>query len=142
MPRSIRNRWSERKRDRNHKGEKRYVDATVVPLIGPNAELQGSIIMMDDVTEDKRLRDELKRSNEELQELNAKLETTNEELESTNEELETTAEELQSTAEELETSNEELQSTNEELETSNEELRSQTRLDPNDELKGPHSLTS
>ncbi len=108
----------------NHKGEKRYVDVTVVPLIGPNAELQGSIIMMDDVTEDKRLRDELKRSNEELQELNAKLETTNEELESTNEELETTAEELQSTAEELETSNEELQSTNEELETSNEELRS------------------
>ncbi len=108
----------------NHKGEKRYVDATVVPLIGQNGELQGTIVMMDDVTSDKRLRDELKRANEEQQELNAKLETTNEELESTNEELETTAEELQSTAEELETSNEELQSTNEELETSNEELRS------------------
>jgi two-component system CheB/CheR fusion protein len=89
------------------------------------------------VTDDRRLRDELRRSNEELQELNAKLETTNEELESTNEELETTAEELQSTAEELETSNEELQSTNEELETSNEELRSlnEELETTNDELR-------
>ena len=110
---------------------------TVVPLIGQNGELQGTIVMMDDVTDDKRLRDELKRTNEEQQELNAKLETTNEELESTNEELETTAEELQSTAEELETSNEELQSTNEELETSNEELRSlnEELETTNDELR-------
>jgi len=121
----------------NHKGDKRYIDITDVPLIDQNGELQGAIIMMDDVTDDKRLRDELKRSNEELQELNAKLETTNEELESTNEELETTAEELQSTAEELETSNEELQSTNEELETSNEELRSlnEELETTNDELR-------
>jgi two-component system, chemotaxis family, CheB/CheR fusion protein len=121
----------------NHKGDKRYIDITDVPLIDQNGELQGTIIMMDDVTDDKRLRDELKRSNEELQELNAKLETTNEELESTNEELETTAEELQSTAEELETSNEELQSTNEELETSNEELRSlnEELETTNDELR-------
>jgi len=106
------------------KGEKMNIDLTVVPLIDPNRELKGAILMMDDVTEDKRLRDELRHTNEELQELNAKLETSNEELESTNEELETTAEELQSTTEELETSNEELQSTNEELETGNEELRS------------------
>jgi two-component system CheB/CheR fusion protein len=121
----------------NHKGEKRYIDLTVVPLIGQNSELQGAIVMMDDVTDGRRLRDELRRSNEELQELNAKLETTNEELESTNEELETTAEELQSTAEELETSNEELQSTNEELETSNEELRSlnEELETTNDELR-------
>jgi two-component system CheB/CheR fusion protein len=121
----------------NPKGEKKYVDVTTVPLVGQNGELQGSIMMMDDVTDDLRLRDELKRSNEDLQELNAKLETTNEELESTNEELETTAEELQSTAEELETSNEELQSTNEELETSNEELRSlnEELETTNDELR-------
>lgn len=121
----------------NPKGDKRYIDITVVPLIDQNGDLQGAIIMMDDTTDDRRLRDELKRSNEELQELNAKLETTNEELESTNEELETTAEELQSTAEELETSNEELQSTNEELETSNEELRSlnEELETTNDELR-------
>ncbi len=121
----------------NPKGEKRYVDVTTVPLVGQNGELQGTIMMMDDVTDDRRLRDELKCSNEDLQELNAKLETTNEELESTNEELETTAEELQSTAEELETSNEELQSTNEELETSNEELRSlnEELETTNDELR-------
>lgn len=106
------------------RGDKKYLDLTVVPLIDQNRELQGAILLMDDVTEDKMLRDELGRSNEDLKELNAKLETTNEEMESTNEELETTAEELQSTTEELETSNEELQSTNEELETSNEELRS------------------
>lgn len=106
------------------KGEKMNIDLTVVPLIDPNREIQGAILLMDDVTVDKKLRDELRHTNEELQEINAKLETTNEELESTNEELETTAEELQSTTEELETSNEELQSTNEELETGNEELRS------------------
>jgi two-component system CheB/CheR fusion protein len=119
------------------KGDKRYIHITVVPLIDQNAELQGTIIMKDEVTDDRRLREELRRSNEELQELNAKLETTNEELESTNEELETTAEELQSTAEELETSNEELQSTNEELETSNEELRSlnEELETTNDELR-------
>jgi two-component system CheB/CheR fusion protein len=121
----------------NPKGEKKYIDVTVVPLIGQNKETQGTVIMMEDVTEDKRLQDALRHTNEELQELNARLETTNEELESSNEELETTAEELQSTAEELETSNEELQSTNEELETSNEELRSlNAELETtNDELK-------
>jgi two-component system, chemotaxis family, CheB/CheR fusion protein len=75
--------------------------------------------MMEDVTDDKRLRDELRRTNDELRELNAKLETTNEELESTNEEMETTAEEL-------ETSNEELRSLNEELETTNDELSERT----------------
>ncbi|HLB70566.1 MAG TPA: PAS domain S-box protein, partial [Candidatus Methanoperedens sp.] len=115
----------------DYKGEKRFLDLDIVPLIDPNGEMRGVIIISNDVTDDKNRKDELKRSNEDLQALNAKLETTNEELEttneelvSTNEELQTTTEELQSTAEELETSNEELQSTNEELETTNEELKS------------------
>ncbi|SNQ62830.1 CheR family methyltransferase [Candidatus Methanoperedens nitratireducens] len=121
-----------------YKGEKRFMDLTLVPLIDPNRELHGVIITSSDVTEDKKRKDELEKSNEEFKLLNEKLETANEELRSSdeeletaneelksaNEELETTIEELQSTSEELETSNEELQATNEELETTNEELRS------------------
>ncbi len=115
----------------DYRGEKMFLDMALVPLIDPNEDAQGIIIISRDVTEERILKDDLKKHNEELQSLNAKLETTNEELETTNEELvsaneelETTTEELQSTAEELETSNEELQSTNEELETTNEELKS------------------
>jgi len=108
----------------DYRGEKRFLDMTLVPLIDPDGGMRGVIIITSDVTGDKRLRDDLKKSNEDLQTSNQKLETTNEELISANEELETTTEELQSTAEELETSNAELQSTNEELETTNEELRS------------------
>ncbi len=115
----------------DYRGEKMFLDIALVPLIDPNEDMHGVIVISRDVTDDKILKDDLKKSNEELQSLNAKLETTNEELETTNEELvsaneelETTTEELQSTAEELETSNEELQSTNEELETTNEELKS------------------
>ncbi len=121
----------------DYRGGKRFLDLTLVPLIDPNSEFQGIIIIINDVTEDKKLRDDLKKSNEDLQMANEKLETTNEELVSANEELETTTEELQSTAEELETSNEELQSTNEELETTNEELRSSNEEleTTNDELK-------
>jgi two-component system CheB/CheR fusion protein len=69
-----------------------------------------------DVTEARRLRDDLENAGRQI-------EAAYEELQSANEELETTNEELQSTVEELETTNEELQSTNGELETMNEELR-------------------
>ncbi len=93
----------------------------------------GTSICYLDVTEARRLQDEvtsskreLEHAYEELQATVEELETTNEELQSTNEELETTNEELQSTNEELETMNEELQSSNEELETMNEELRHRT----------------
>ncbi len=101
-----------------------------VPLLDPAGSLLGAAITFLDVTDNKRLKDNLQQSHreletayEELQSTNEELETTNEELQSTVEELETTNEELQSTNEELETMNEELQSTNEELETVNEELR-------------------
>jgi two-component system CheB/CheR fusion protein len=90
----------------------------------------GTSISYVDVTEARRLQDqvetarrELEEAYEELQSTVEELETTNEELQSTNEELETTNEELQSTNEELETMNEELHSSNEELETMNDELR-------------------
>ena len=90
-------------------------------------------LIFHDVTDARRLQDELEHANrqletayEELQSTNEELETTNEELQSTVEELETTNEELQSTNEELETMNEELQSTNDELQTINDELRERT----------------
>ncbi|MCD1295225.1 hypothetical protein CUJ83_09465 [Methanocella sp. CWC-04] len=108
----------------SYKGENKYLNITITPLIDSSNMMRGVIIITDDVSDTRILKDNLMKSNQELQALNERLETTNEELISTNEELETTTEELQSTAEELETSNEELQSTNEELETSNEELRS------------------
>jgi two-component system CheB/CheR fusion protein len=100
-----------------------YLDVQITPLTDADAGLLGVILNFHDVTESRRLR-------EELQQANRQLETAYEELQSTNEELETTNEELQSTVEELETTNEELQSTNEELETMNEELQS-----TNDELQ-------
>jgi two-component system CheB/CheR fusion protein len=98
----------------------------------------GTSISYVDVTNAKRMQDqiessrrELEEAYEELQSTVEELETTNEELQSTNEELETTNEELQSTNEELETMNEELHSSNEELETMNDELRHRT-LELND----------
>ncbi len=107
----------------------RVVDMRLVPLRSDGG-LMGTSICYVDVTEARRLQDEvtsskreLEHAYEELQATVEELETTNEELQSTNEELETTNEELQSTNEELETMNEELQSSNEELETMNEELR-------------------
>lgn len=99
------------------------LDIQISPLTDTDAGLLGVILSFHDVTESRRLR-------EELQQANRQLETAYEELQSTNEELETMNEELQSTVEELETTNEELQSTNEELETMNEELQS-----TNDELQ-------
>jgi two-component system CheB/CheR fusion protein len=99
------------------------LDVQITPLTDADASLLGVTLSFHDVTESRRLR-------EDLQQVNRQLETAYEELQSTNEELETTNEELQSTVEELETTNEELQSTNEELETMNEELQS-----TNDELQ-------
>lgn len=105
-------------------------DVLVTPVQEDSGTLLGAAITFTDVTQHKRLRDELEDTSreletayEELQSTNEELETTNEELQSTVEELETTNEELQSTNEELETMNEELQSTNEELQTTNEEAR-------------------
>jgi two-component system CheB/CheR fusion protein len=89
----------------------------VVPVADSSGGFLGAVFHFTDVTQQRRLQDEVQRASQEL-------ETALEELQSTNEELETTNEELQSTVEELETTNEELQSTNEELETMNEELQS------------------
>ncbi|HEU4977302.1 MAG TPA: CheR family methyltransferase [Solirubrobacteraceae bacterium] len=113
-------------------GEQRELEVHLTPVFD-GQEHAGATIAFLDVTLQRRLDAELRRSaaeleqaHEELQSTVEELETTNEELQSTNEELETTNEELQSTNEELETMNEELQSTNEELETINDELRSRT----------------
>jgi two-component system CheB/CheR fusion protein len=113
--------------------DRAYFDIQVTPLYDAPATMIGVAVTYNDVTAQRRLNDELQRSQqereaayEELQSTSEELETTNEELQSTVEELETTNEELQSTNEELETMNEELQSTNEELQTINDELRQRT----------------
>jgi two-component system, chemotaxis family, CheB/CheR fusion protein len=113
-------------------GEVTSLEIQVSPLVGA-AEVLGATVVFHDVTDYRRLQDELEQANrqletayEELQSTNEELETTNEELQSTVEELETTNEELQSTNEELETMNEELQSTNDELQTINDELQDRT----------------
>jgi two-component system CheB/CheR fusion protein len=115
----------------------RIFDARLTPMLSDSAFI-GTSISYDDVTDARKLQDqiveskrELEQAYEELQSTVEELETTNEELQSTNEELETTNEELQSTNEELETMNEELHSSNEELETMNDELRHRT-LELND----------
>ena len=107
-----------------------FLDIQFVPLTDDVGRPLGSTIIFNDVTQYRRLQQELEYSNrqleaayEELQSSNEELETTNEELQSTVEELETTNEELQSTNEELETMNEELQSMNDELQLSNDALR-------------------
>jgi two-component system CheB/CheR fusion protein len=114
-----------------------YLEIQVSPLTDAEGSLLGVNVIFNDVSEARRLRDDLEQANqqleaayEELQSTNEELETTNEELQSTVEELETTNEELQSTNEELETTNEELQSTNDELQSINDQLRDSTgRLD-------------
>ncbi|HEU4411306.1 MAG TPA: CheR family methyltransferase [Polyangiaceae bacterium] len=105
-------------------------DASAAPLVDAAGTPVGAQVCFVEVSEQRRLQQELQQATreleatyEELQSTSEELETTNEELQSTVEELETTNEELQSTNEELETMNEELQSTNEELQTMNEELR-------------------
>jgi two-component system CheB/CheR fusion protein len=118
-------------------GENTHLEIQVSPLTDAEGSLLGVNIIFHDVSEARRLRDDLEHANqqleaayEELQSTNEELETTNEELQSTVEELETTNEELQSTNEELETMNEELQSTNDELQSINDQLRDSTaRLD-------------
>jgi two-component system, chemotaxis family, CheB/CheR fusion protein len=114
-------------------GDIRTYEVQVAPLLDGNGGMIGVSITFTDVSQHKKLQEEVERSNqeletayEELQSTNEELETTNEELQSTIEELETTNEELQSTNEELETINEELQSMNEELQSINEELRRRT----------------
>jgi two-component system CheB/CheR fusion protein len=117
-----------------HRGsETVHLEVQVSPLVGSGTEVLGISVAFHDVTDFRRLQDELEQANrqletayEELQSTNEELETTNEELQSTVEELETTNEELQSTNEELETMNEELQSTNDELQTINDELQDRT----------------
>ncbi len=106
----------------------RILDVHLAPLLSDGL-FMGTSVSFDDVTQSRRLQQqvaasqrELEEAYEELQSTVEELETTNEELQSTNEELETTNEELQSTNEELETTNEELETMNEELHSSNEEL--------------------
>ena len=115
-------------------GSVTHLDIQIDPLIDSDSGLLGVTLTFQDVTEPRRLRDELQRTNaqleaayEELQSTNEELETTNEELQSTVEELETTNEELQSTNEELETMNQELQSTNDDLQRANDALRDSSR---------------
>jgi two-component system CheB/CheR fusion protein len=118
-------------------GETMHLEIQVSPLTDAEGSLLGVSVIFHDVSEARRLQDDLEHANqqleaayEELQSTNEELETTNEELQSTVEELETTNEELQSTNEELETMNEELQSTNDELQSINDQLRVSTaRLD-------------
>ncbi|WP_103383706.1 CheR family methyltransferase [Pseudonocardia dioxanivorans] len=126
-----------------HRGpEVVHLEVQVSPLVGGDSEPLGVSVAFHDVTDFRRLQDELEQANrqletayEELQSTNEELETTNEELQSTVEELETTNEELQSTNEELETMNEELQSTNDELQTINDELQDRTsELDRSNEF--------
>jgi two-component system, chemotaxis family, CheB/CheR fusion protein len=114
----------------NRGGTVTRLEIQVSALVDGTGEVLGASVAFHDVTDFRRLQDELELANrqletayEELQSTNEELETTNEELQSTVEELETTNEELQSTNEELETMNEELQSTNEELQTINQEVR-------------------
>jgi two-component system CheB/CheR fusion protein len=111
-------------------GHERYLSVRITPLLADGA-LIGTSVAYTDITDTRKLQEQLVRSKDELEQAYGELqstveelETTNEELQSTNEELETTNEELQSTNEELETMNEELHSANEELETMNDELRS------------------
>jgi two-component system CheB/CheR fusion protein len=96
-------------------GQESFLNVRVTPLLS-DGELIGTSISYLDITDTRKLQEQLMRSKHEL-------EQAYEELQSTVEELETTNEELQSTNEELETMNEELHSANEELETMNDELR-------------------
>jgi two-component system CheB/CheR fusion protein len=119
----------------SNSNDTQFLEVQVVPLTARDDKaLLGASILFTDVTEHKKLQEELETTNqefetamEEYQSTNEELETTNEELQSTIEELETTNEELQSTNEELETMNEELQSTNQEMEVMNKELNQRNR---------------
>jgi two-component system, chemotaxis family, CheB/CheR fusion protein len=106
-----------------------YLDISATPAF-QDSNLVAVTFTFADVTEHKKLEENLQRFSEnletayeELQSANEELETTNEELQSSNEELETTNEELQAANEEMETVNEELRSTNEEFQSTNDALR-------------------
>ena len=68
-----------------------------------------------DITERKRMEQEIQDKNEQLEAQNEELRAANEELEAANEELRATEEELRAVNEELQTANEELRDTQEQL---------------------------
>jgi two-component system, chemotaxis family, CheB/CheR fusion protein len=107
-------------------------------------QVEAVIVVISDVSEQRRLTEELSAhvekseedlrvlrhqtgaledANKELLRANQELTMANAELRSANEELLVGSEEVQAATEEVETLNEELQATNEELETLNEELQ-------------------
>jgi two-component system CheB/CheR fusion protein len=93
---------------RGASGEPGYFTIQVMPLLDAAGGVAAVSVSYADVTQHRRLQEELQRSNREL-------ESAYEGLQSTVEELETTNEELQSTVEELETMNEEPRQRRDEL---------------------------
>ncbi len=82
------------------------------------------ISIIEDITAQKKLEEELRTSNEELRATNENLGAAEEELRASNEELQSKNEELQAIEEELRVSNEQLQQLNQRLDATNEELKS------------------
>ncbi len=76
-----------------------------------------------DITERKRMEQEIQDKNEQLDAQNEELRSANEELQATEEELRTSNEELEAANEELKATGEELRAANEELQATNEELK-------------------
>ena len=96
----------------NRGGKSIRLEVQVSPLVDGANEVVGTTAAFHDVTDYRRLQDELEQANRQL-------ETAYEELQSTNEELETMNEELQSTNDELQTINDELQDRTGELDSAN-----------------------
>src|SRR5690349_11712405 len=96
----------------NRGGAVSNLENQVSPLVNGSSEVVGATVAFHDVTDFRRLQDELEQANRQL-------ETAYEELQSTNEELETTNEELQSTNDELQTINDEFQDRTGELDAAN-----------------------
>ncbi len=98
-----------------------FLDGGPIPLDEePDADADGTF----GASEARRLREELRSTQERLSSSRREHESAIQELRIANEELQSVNEEYRSTAEELETSKEELQSINEELQTVNAELKS------------------
>ena len=95
--------------------EPKSFDVHVMPLVDNGDTVVGVTIAFTDVSEARKMKDDLQRSTQELETAQEELQSANEELQSANEELETTNEELQSTNEELEAVNEELRQRSDEL---------------------------
>lgn len=89
-----------------------------------------------DITERKRMEQEIQDKNEQLEAANEKLQASEEELRASNEELEAANEELRATEEELRATNEELQVANEELKNTQEQLIRSERLAAIGQLAG------